>query len=175
MNIARTFLFGVAALAFAASGAYADTRSADGDKGTMEHKASPSNPTKQDEEQAEAHSRPDSPHPQGKAAQGNTSGGASKSPKKSGKKSDQGKEKSSSGASSPSSAAEPMGVDEERAFKLLDLDGDGAISKAEAAGNAALITAFDRADRNHDGKLSPAEYASIGKLRERRGAKAASR
>ncbi len=41
--------------------ALADTTSSDQDRATMEQKASPSNPTKQDEEQAEAHGQPDSP------------------------------------------------------------------------------------------------------------------
>ena len=82
------------------------------------------------------------------------------------------KDGASTGSSAPSSA---LDVDQEKAFRLLDLDGDGAISKAEAAGNAALITAFDRADRDHDGKLSRAEYAAIGKLQARKGAKAAAK
>lgn len=51
----------------------------------------------------------------------------------------------------------------EQAFKQLDIDGDGAVSKAEASGHAQLMNAFDRADKDHDGKLSRAEYDSIGK------------
>jgi hypothetical protein len=47
----------------------------------------------------------------------------------------------------------------------LDIDGDGFVSKAEAAGNATVTLGFDRADRNRDGKLSFAEYDSIGKPR----------
>ena len=43
-------------------------------------------------------------------------------------------------------------------FEARDLDGDGKVSKAEAAGHAALVKGFDRADRNRDGKLSRAEY-----------------
>lgn len=38
-----------------------------------------------------------------------------------------------------------------------DLDGDGRISKAEAAGNADLMGIFDRADRDRDGRLTQAE------------------
>lgn len=48
-------------------------------------------------------------------------------------------------------------------FRHLDIDGDGFVSKAEAAGNAPITVGFDRADRNRDGKLSFAEYDSIGK------------
>ena len=43
-------------------------------------------------------------------------------------------------------------------FKALDKDGDGTISKAEAAANPALAKKFAEADKNHDGKLSRAEY-----------------
>ena len=38
-----------------------------------------------------------------------------------------------------------------------DIDGDGRISKAEAAGNADLMGIFDRADRDRDGRLTQAE------------------
>jgi hypothetical protein len=55
-------------------------------------------------------------------------------------------------------------VDEKQAmFRRLDIDGDGFVSKAEAAGNAPVTLGFDRADRNRDGKLSFAEYDSIGR------------
>ncbi len=46
-------------------------------------------------------------------------------------------------------------------FRHLDIDGDGFVSKAEAAGHASVTLAFDRADRTRDGKLSFAEYDSI--------------
>ena len=46
-------------------------------------------------------------------------------------------------------------------FRHFDIDGDGFVSKAEAAGHATVTLGFDRADRNRDGKLSFAEYDSI--------------
>ena len=48
-------------------------------------------------------------------------------------------------------------------FDVLDLDGDGRISLAEAAGHAEVVVHFDRADRNRDGKLTLAEYRNLGK------------
>ena len=65
-----------------------------------------------------------------------------------------------------SSQGQPNGADKEEAFKRLDIDGDGAISKAEAAGNAKLMNAFDHADKDRDGKLSRAEYDSMGSAPE---------
>ena len=40
----------------------------------------------------------------------------------------------------------------------LDVDGDGQVSKAEAAGHAEVTLGFDRADRNRNGKVSTAEW-----------------
>jgi len=62
----------------------------------------------------------------------------------------------STGSSAPSSAV--LRAEQDKAFRALDLDGDGKISIAEAAGNAPLVTRFDRADRNRDGKLDRKEY-----------------
>lgn len=50
----------------------------------------------------------------------------------------------------------------------VDIDGDGQISRAEAAGNAELSLAFDRADRNRNGKISTAEWQRYEKWREKR-------
>lgn len=50
----------------------------------------------------------------------------------------------------------------------LDLDGDGQVSKAEAAGNAKITVAFDRADRNRNGRISSAEWERYEKWQERR-------
>jgi hypothetical protein len=46
----------------------------------------------------------------------------------------------------------------------LDLNGDGRISLAEAAGHGEIVTRFDRADRNRDGKLSQAEFERLDKV-----------
>ena len=66
-------------------------------------------------------------------------------------------------APKPDTASEKMLM-----FRALDIDGDGFISKAEAAGNAPVTIGFDRADRNRDGKLTFAEYDSIGKPRSQK-------
>jgi hypothetical protein len=46
----------------------------------------------------------------------------------------------------------------------LDLNRDGQLSLAEAAGYSEIVTRFDRADRNKDGKLSQAEFDRLAKL-----------
>lgn len=46
-------------------------------------------------------------------------------------------------------------------FRLLDLDGDGQVSLSEAAGNGDIVTKFDRADRNRDGRLSGKEFDAL--------------
>jgi hypothetical protein len=71
-------------------------------------------------------------------------------------------------ASGGATARQPASPDKEEVFRRLDIDGDGFISKAEAAGYESVTVGFDRADRNHDGKLSFAEYGSIGKPRPAR-------
>jgi hypothetical protein len=43
----------------------------------------------------------------------------------------------------------------------VDTDGDGAISKQEAAANAGLSQVFDQADANADGSLSADEYKAF--------------
>jgi EF-hand domain pair/EF hand len=73
------------------------------------------------------------------------------------------------GASGGASARRPPAATEKEAmFRYLDYDGDGLVSKAEAAGNEFATLGFDRADRNRDGQLSFAEYDSIGKARPAR-------
>jgi len=71
-------------------------------------------------------------------------------------------------ASGGATARAPASSDKEAMFRSLDIDGDGFVSKAEAAGHEAVTVGFDRADRNRDGKLSFAEYDSIGKPRPAR-------
>jgi hypothetical protein len=78
------------------------------------------------------------------------------------------KASSSAGSTVPAATSPALDPVSEQRFKALDIDGDGAISKAEAAGNADLVTGFDRADRNRDGKLSRKEYDSIGKARAKK-------
>ena len=55
--------------------------------------------------------------------------------------------------------------DNQEEFTALDLDGDSKVSLAEAAGYAAIVVRFDRADRNRDGKLTMAEFNRLKKLR----------
>jgi len=56
-------------------------------------------------------------------------------------------------------------------LKALDLNGDGKLSLAEAAGYAEIVTRFERADRNKDGKLTQAEFDRLAKLPERKAPK----
>jgi hypothetical protein len=50
-------------------------------------------------------------------------------------------------------------IDEE--FAALDINRDGYVSAAEAAGFPDIVTRFDKADRNRDGRLSRAEYTRL--------------
>ncbi|MCF7222478.1 hypothetical protein [Marilutibacter chinensis] len=47
------------------------------------------------------------------------------------------------------------------AFADLDRNGDGQLTREEAAADAALTLRFDDADLNEDGLLTPTEHASI--------------
>ena len=66
-------------------------------------------------------------------------------------------ESAAGGASAPlSQPASPA----HSSFDGLDVDGDGKLSLAEAAGYGDIVTRFHRVDRNKDGKLTKAELAS---------------
>lgn len=47
------------------------------------------------------------------------------------------------------------------AFEQLDVDQNGSISTEEASSCEALMGRFVKADADHDGQLTPAEYATI--------------
>jgi hypothetical protein len=65
------------------------------------------------------------------------------------------------------SAKSPAG-EQAAGLTALDIDGDGQVSRAEAAGNAEVTLGFDRADRNRNGKVSNAEWQRYEKWQERR-------
>ena len=52
-------------------------------------------------------------------------------------------------------------------FDSLDLDGDGYVSIAEAAGHEEVVKRFDKGDRNRDGKLSRKEFANLKNVKVR--------
>lgn len=54
-----------------------------------------------------------------------------------------------------------------RYFQALDLNGDGHVSLAEAAGDPVVVSRFDKGDRNRDGKLSEKEFANLSKVKLR--------
>ena len=62
-------------------------------------------------------------------------------------------------ACSPMERAAPPDV--ARAFRALDRDGDGFVSREEARREDAVARAFDLADRNGDGKLDREEFRLI--------------
>jgi hypothetical protein len=45
-----------------------------------------------------------------------------------------------------------------KSWQELDANGDGNLSKSEAAGNPDMLRVFAKADANHDGILTPDEY-----------------
>jgi hypothetical protein len=50
-------------------------------------------------------------------------------------------------------------------FAALDLNSDGRVSLAEAAGFPNVVMRFDKADRNRDGRLTMAEFNRLKKLK----------
>ena len=88
------------------------------------------------------------------------------------------KGRASAGSSAPTPDAKDAtdarsGVDLGQAFLTADIDGDGKVSKAEAAGNERLVVGFDRADKDRDGKLTRQEFDSVYRAKPRKGAVAA--
>lgn len=55
-------------------------------------------------------------------------------------------------------------ADKDEEFRKLDLNGDGRVSLAEAAGHAEVVTKFDKADRNKDGQLSRVEFDRLDRI-----------
>jgi Ca2+-binding EF-hand superfamily protein len=66
-------------------------------------------------------------------------------------------------------AAEISRHQAEEEFLALDLNRDGYVSAAEASGFGEIVTRFDRADRNRDGKLSRAEFTRLKTLKVAKG------
>lgn len=63
------------------------------------------------------------------------------------------------GAHASSQATPSLKAPGKAAFAGLDKDNDGAISKAEAAGDPALAKGFDVSDEDKNGKIDAAEFA----------------
>jgi hypothetical protein len=81
------------------------------------------------------------------------------------------------GISPPQASAAAGGTAESEAepdpssLRSLDLSGDGRLSLAEAAGYSEIVTRFERADRNKDGRLTPREFDRLAKLPPQKTAK----
>jgi hypothetical protein len=67
-------------------------------------------------------------------------------------------------AAAGGTAPEPLPGRSAGTLQSLDLNGDGRVSLAEAAGHGEIVTRFDRADRNRDGKLSQTEFDRLAKV-----------
>jgi hypothetical protein len=65
----------------------------------------------------------------------------------------------------PAAADEPqpdLGVRaKEAVFASLDVNGDGYVSRREAARHSGVARGFDAADEDRDGRLSPLEFSRI--------------
>ena len=65
-------------------------------------------------------------------------------------------------AATSACAADPLPpLDRAEAFRTLDADKDGFVSRAEAAAHPEVAANFDQADRNRDGRLSPEEFEAV--------------
>jgi len=60
-----------------------------------------------------------------------------------------------------SSLDREAGPDVAHAFRTLDRNGDGYITRDESRRDDAVARAFDMADRNGDGKLDPEEFRLV--------------
>lgn len=76
----------------------------------------------------------------------------------------------SAGRSAPTAFVPDPAYD--ASYRRSDMDGDGEVSKAEAAGNEPLVLGFFRADRNRDGKLDRQEYEALFHAKEKADARA---
>ncbi|HEX6296037.1 MAG TPA: hypothetical protein VFZ74_05620 [Burkholderiales bacterium] len=65
----------------------------------------------------------------------------------------------------PAAAEQPqpdLGVRAKKAvFASLDVNGDGYVSRREAARHPGVARGFDAADEDRDGRLSPLEFSRI--------------
>ncbi len=65
-------------------------------------------------------------------------------------------------AAAPAGAAEPLPPqDRPEAFRRLDIDKDGFISRQEAAAQPEVAANFDKADSDRDGRLSFEEFETV--------------
>ena len=74
------------------------------------------------------------------------------------------------GATAPDPQSLPEG-DKSKSLRSLDLDGDGRLSLAEAAGHAEIVQRFHRANRDRDGKLTQSEFDRLSKPPPQKAAK----
>lgn len=61
----------------------------------------------------------------------------------------------------PANLDEVKPQDRRAAFRALDTDGDGWVSRREAQARPEVVANFDTADSDHDGRLSFEEFEKI--------------